>query len=94
MRPPFAAWHEAGHAVIAHCLGGEVRLVTLETELEGHEGHTEVAWHDMAGADPDRRSASVALAGPLAEVLVRNGGEREDLLALSSWRGDWQEAEA
>lgn len=90
MYPDAACWHEAGHAYIAHLLGGRVQEVSIESELDDHEGHTAIAWD--AGPGLARCSALVALAGPVAELLYR---EAEPAPAeLRAWRGDWAEAEA
>jgi hypothetical protein len=91
--PGQEAWHEAGHALAALHYGGEVRFVTLESELEGHEGHTEVAWRGLARPERLRRSALVALAGPVAETLYL-GEDVENPRVLSSWAGDWAEADS
>lgn len=94
MAPGAEAWHEAGHAVAALVYGGEVRLVTLESELEGHAGHVEVAWHQPESPSRARRLAAVALAGPIAELVHLGEDALDDPRALSSWSGDWSEAEA
>jgi hypothetical protein len=86
-------WHEAGHALAALHLGGEVRLVTLESEFDDHAGHTAVAWSGFAEEERTRRSALVALAGPVAETLYV-GEDVEDPAVLATWRADWEEAEA
>ena len=102
MFPGVEAWHEAGHALVARLLGGTVRCVTLESELDEHGGHTEVLWSEGAGRavgpgaerQQARREALVALAGPIAERLHADEGPLEDLEArelLSSWRGDERE---
>ena len=75
-----SAYHEAGHVLIAHLLGGEVLETTLETELDGHRGHTQVAWRGLASGDLARASAFVALAGPIAETLWRGGGAARGVL--------------
>lgn len=87
------AWHEAGHAVAAIAYGGVVKYMTLDSEFDDHDGHVEVAWHLPPGEDRSRRLAAVALAGPIAE-LVHLGEDRLDSPeVLSSWSGDWSEAE-
>jgi len=86
------ARHEAGHAVVAHLLGGRVRLVTLESEIESHGGHTEVAWSPGLG-ERDRldRSAQVALGGPLAELIWSGQDVLDDPAVVSTWAEDWEE---
>lgn len=90
--PGPAVWHEAGHVVAALHFGGEVRLVTLESDLDEHVGHTEVVWRGLGELERARRSALVALAGPVAETLYL-GEDIEDPAILSAWRADWDEAE-
>lgn len=94
MHPDPAAWHEAGHAIIAHLLGGRVRELTLESDRDGHQGHVEVAWKPSAPALQARRDASVALAGPLMELAVRGEDDEPSAEVLASWEGDWREAQA
>lgn len=93
MHPDPAVWHEAGHALVAHWQGAEVRWVTLESDRDDHEGHTEVAWRGLDTRERLRRSAMVALAGPVAEMLETDvDPEEPDVLA--TWQGDWDEAVA
>ncbi|QDU83951.1 hypothetical protein Pla163_10520 [Planctomycetes bacterium Pla163] len=87
-----SAYHEAGHVLIAHLLGGEVLETTLETELDGHRGHTQVAWRGLASRDLARASAFVALAGPIAETLWR--GEEPHEESFGAWASDWSEVES
>ena len=86
-------WHEAGHALAALHLGGEVRLVTMESEVDGHKGQTEVVWRGFDTPGRLRCSALVALAGPVAETLYM-GEDVLDPAVLSAWRGDYGEAQA
>lgn len=88
------AWHEAGHALAAHLLGGQVLELSLESELDDDwQGHVRVLW---PAADEDEaawREAGVALAGPVAEALFRGEGGAVDPGLLIAWSGDWQAAE-
>lgn len=86
------AYHEAGHVLMAHLLGGEVLETTLEMELEGHLGSTSVEWRGVDDLERTRRSSLVALAGPVAEVLWR--GETMLHQDFSAWLADWAEVEA
>ena len=90
--PLTEAWHEAGHALAAHLLGARVVLVTLESELDGHGGHVEVDWTDVA--EHVRGSAMVALAGPVAELVYRGEELLDDPQVWAAWRADWDAAEA
>ncbi len=98
MYPGPEVWHEAGHAIVARWQGGVVRSVTIESERDDHQGHTEVAWIGLDARERARRSAMVALGGPVAELL--EGDLDPDwvdvavLDALHAWRGDWAEADA
>ncbi|MEM9800463.1 MAG: hypothetical protein AAGA20_09055 [Planctomycetota bacterium] len=78
----------------AHLCGGTVREVTLESELDGHGGHVAVEWRQAGQTETARRSLTVALAGPVAELIHRGEEICDDAEALSTWRGDWDEAEA
>lgn len=90
--PARAAYHEAGHVLLAHLLGGEVTLVTLESEEHEQEGHTEVRWRGLAERERQRRSALVALAGPVAEQIWR--GEDLDDDSAAAFAADHAEIEA
>ena len=72
--PEREAWHEAGHAVIAHLLGGEVREVTLESDDDAFEGRVTVAWPARTAVEVAERSGRAALAGPLAELARYEDG--------------------
>jgi hypothetical protein len=85
------AYHEAGHVLMAHLLGGEVVHVTLESEDEEVMGHTTVRWHTTSEAQRRRCSALTALAGPVAETRWR--GQPDLLDGLTAWRADWREVE-
>jgi len=94
MSPGSEAWHEAGHALAAHLLGGVVREVTLESESDDFEGHVAVEWSSAAAGEEARRLATVALAGPVAELVFRGEDVLVDPGVLLAWRGDWDEADA
>lgn len=89
--PAIACYHEAGHAYLAHRLGGRVVTVTIEHESGGVMGCTTVRWGGGDAAERRRRSALVALAGPVAEALWR--GEIESLRELTTWRADFREVQ-
>jgi hypothetical protein len=86
-----AAYHEAGHAYLAYRLGGRVLAVSLELDDDTEQGRTSVAWPGAPRAEQLRRSALVALAGPVAELHFR--GELDQLDTLSAWRADWREVQ-
>jgi hypothetical protein len=95
MSPGPEAWHEAGHALVAHLLNGVVRELSLESELDGLAGHAAVQWPEaVTEQEAARRHAFVALAGPVAELVFRGEDVLRDPHALSTWRGDWDEAQS
>ncbi len=71
-----------------------MREVTLESERDETEGHCTVVWQRTAPAHEARRQATVALAGPVAELVFLGNGVLESATTLTSWRADWDEAEA
>ena len=71
-----------------------MREVTLESERDEAEGHCTVVWQRTAPAPEARRHAAVALAGPVAELVFLGELVLDNTTALSSWRADWDEAEA
>lgn len=93
MAPHPDAWHEAGHAVVAHLLGGQVRGVSLECDEDEFEGRAEVLWQGLARAELLRCTALVAFAGPLFELELGDTDAADDASLQSSWRLDEQEAE-
>ena len=94
MAPTPEAWHEAGHALAAHLCGGTVREVTLESELDDYGGHVAVEWRPAGREESARRSLTVALAGPIAELVFVGDDALDDPDAASAWRADWAEAES
>jgi hypothetical protein len=89
------AYHEAGHALVAHYLGGRVQRVSIETEWDEvlrHEGDTEVLWPvgQMTGGEFQEAGVLVALAGPVAEMLY--SGEPYHPALVAEWANDWDEA--
>jgi hypothetical protein len=87
------AWHEAGHAVVAHLLGGRVVSVSLEPEEDGYGGRSAIQWRTSDEASMASLSGRVALAGPIAEVERFGGHELDDVHVLAAWEADWQEIE-
>ena len=87
------AYHEAGHAVIAVMLGGEVLTVTLEPDdddrLPERDGDVTIRWQHrgLSRRDLVQREILVCLAGPAAETI--HLGETVDPQAVAEWRYDW-----
>lgn len=78
---------------MAHTLGGVVRCVTLEPEEGPAEASTAVEWDGVSSAELARCSATVALAGPVAEMCFRDEDARLDPGLVLAWRADRAEAE-
>ena len=92
-----ASYHEAGHVAMAMWLGGVVTSASIECDDEDDDGvtfagRTTVQWRDVPRRERLRRSAMVALAGPIAEQRWR--GETPVLEAVQAWHHDWLEVEA
>ena len=87
------AWHEAGHAVIAHLLGGRVVSVSLEPEEDGYGARSAIEWGASDEASVASLSGRVALAGPIAEVERFGGHDLDDMHVLAAWEADWREIE-
>jgi hypothetical protein len=90
------AYHEAGHAVAAVILGGEVIRVSLESEQDDdlplRDGDVAIRWHHrgLSRRDLVEREITVSLAGPAAEMIYQ--GERPHPATMSQWRADWEVA--
>lgn len=88
--PRHTAYHEAGHAVIAHRLGFKVTLLTIvPNEAENTEGSVTIDWfHDFTTAQRSMVSRALRrdyrdyvvqlLAGELAEARATNGRYNTD----------------
>ena len=87
--PATASYHEAGHVLMAHLLGGRVVGASIEPDEDEWMGQTAVEWSGADAVERARRTALVALAGPVAESWWR--GEASVVDALTCWREDWQE---
>lgn len=89
--PVTACYHEAGHVVMALRLGAEVSLVSIERadDDDAFAGRTVALWRGFEERERLRRTAMVALAGPVAERHWR--GEVPVLEALQAWHHDWLE---
>lgn len=91
------AYHEAGHAVMAIRLGGEIVSVTVDPDRDdgpARTGDARTRWRRPA---PDRAAAAerdllVAIAGPVAEMHYR--GETPHPAVVAEWSADWATAVA
>jgi len=89
------AYHEAGHALMALILGGEVRLVTIDPDDDegpDRQGDTQVLWRRSGVSDKDyaQKAVQVSLAGPVAEMIYSGDPYHPGLVA--EWAADWGEA--
>lgn len=88
------AYHEAGHALVALLLGGEVRLVTIEPDHDDgplRSGDTQVLWRRAGGEKQfAAKEVQVCLAGPVAEMIY--SGDPFHPGSVPEWANDWREA--
>ncbi len=93
--PELIAYHEAGHALMALLLGGEVRRVTIEPDNDDgpdRQGDTQVLWRRSGISDKEfaKQAVQVSLAGPVAEMIYSGDPYHPGLVA--EWAADWSEA--
>jgi ATP-dependent Zn protease len=89
------AYHEAGHALMAILLGGEVRLLTIEPDNDDgpdRQGDTQVLWRRSGMSDREfaETAVQVNLAGPVAEMIYLGDPYHPGLIA--EWAADWEDA--
>lgn len=89
------AYHEAGHALMAHLLGGKVRQVTIEPDNDDgpvRHGDTQVLWHRAGIGEKEfvMVAVQVCLAGPVAEMIY--SGEPYHPGSVAEWAADWRDA--
>jgi hypothetical protein len=88
------AYHEAGHALIACLLGGEVQIVTIEPDDDDgpdREGDTQVLWRSGdTGKAFATKAVQVSLAGPVAEMIY--SGDPYHPALVAEWAADWKDA--
>ena len=88
-----ACYHEAGHAWMAHLLGGHVTLCTIEDEDGSCMGKTTITWRGIggrelargheAGVDRSQRHGDLREHLPLAgAVHADREGDREDTASV------------
>lgn len=89
------AYHEAGHALVALLVGGEVQLVTIEPDCDDgpeRQGDTQVLWRRSTMDDRQFAQAAlqVSLGGPVAEMIYSGDPYHPGLVA--EWAADWHDA--
>ncbi|MCA9033966.1 MAG: M50 family metallopeptidase [Planctomycetaceae bacterium] len=89
------AWHEAGHAFAAVCLGATVESISISPDQDDgplRSGDTVVRWEHRRVSERQlmEREVMVILAGPVAEMIHRN--ESFHPATVAEWAMDWQQA--
>ena len=89
------AYHECGHVYLAHLLGARIRGVTIEPDRDdgpARYGDASIEWpaRRWSARDLSQRCISVALAGPVAEMIHR--GEPLHPGFVPEWSQDWRVA--
>ncbi len=93
--PELIAYHEAGHALVALLLGGEVRLVTIDPDNDDgpdRQGDTQVLWRRSGISETEfaNKAVQVSLAGPVAEMIYSGDPYHPGFVA--EWAADWRDA--
>lgn len=88
-----SAYHEAGHALVAIYLGGQVHSLTIAPDRDDgpdRHGDAQVVWNPRRLSERRIRENSVlvALAGPVAERIHR--GEPLHPGFVPEWMADWR----
>jgi ATP-dependent Zn protease len=90
-----SAYHEAGHAFMAICVGAQIHSVTIDPDWDDGPqrfGDAQIIW--PAGVVGPKQTAEkrilVALAGPVAEMIHTGDPFHPGLVA--EWSGDWNDA--
>jgi ATP-dependent Zn protease len=93
--PELIAYHEAGHAIIALLLGGEVDLITIDPDKDDgpqRQGYAKILWRRDRLSEKEfaQKAVQVCLAGPVAEMIYSGDPYHPGLVA--EWAADWREA--
>lgn len=93
--PELVAYHEAGHALMAHLLGGQIQLVTIAPDDDDgplRSGDAQILWRRSRMSDREfaAKSIQVHLAGPVAEMIY--SGEPYHPAFIAEWSADWEGA--
>ena len=88
------AYHEAGHAVVAHILGGKVQQITIDPDNDdgpARFGDTQVRWRrSIPEKQFSQNVVQVCLAGPVAEMIYSGDPYHPGL--IPEWAADWNDA--
>ncbi|MEM7478090.1 MAG: site-2 protease family protein [Planctomycetota bacterium] len=90
------AYHEAGHALMAHLCGARVHFVSIDPEWEPEalraDGEIELEWENETFNPKERLVAQirVALAGPAAEMIYSRDPFHPAF--VHEWKLDWNTA--
>lgn len=90
-----SAYHEAGHAFMAICVGARVRSVTIEPDWDdrpARHADIQVEWplDHFTDRELHEKMVQVALAGPVAEMI--HSGEPYHPGFVAEWAADWKAA--
>ena len=90
-----AAYHEAGHALVAMYAGAHVRSVTIDPDWDDgpdRYGDTQVEWalEEFTEQEFHEKTALVALGGPVAEMIHSSDTFHPGL--VPEWGSDWRVA--
>lgn len=92
--PELIAYHEAGHALVAHLLGGRVKQVTIDPDHDdgpARTGDTQVRWRRVTDERQFAQNVvQVCLAGPVAEMIY--SGDPYHPGVIPEWAADWRDA--
>ena len=92
--PELIAYHEAGHAIVAHLLGGRVKQITIDPDNDdGPEryGDTQVRWRKVSNEKLFAQNVvQTCLAGPVAEMIY--SGDPYHPGVVPEWAADWRDA--
>ena len=88
------AYHEAGHALVAHLLGAKIQQVTIDPDNDdgpARQGDTQVRWRRSSSEKEFAQNVvQVCLAGPVAEMIYT--GDPFHPGVVPEWASDWREA--
>ena len=92
MDDQLTAFHEAGHAFAAFYLGAKVKSVSIDPDWDDgpkRYGDTIVLWSKRRFTDREmaEKSAMVALAGPVAEMIFTE--QPFHPATVAEWQNDW-----